>query len=396
MHSFSFHLPTHLLFGSGHLSTFAKEVAGLGKHAFLVTGGGSVHRLGYLDTVTAGLRKAGLQVTVFSGIEPNPESATVDRAVEAGRAAGVDVVVALGGGSAMDAAKGIAALLATPGAKSIWPYVAGEPLAGQLKAALPIAAIPTTAATASEVTPYSVLSNRATKGKSVLAHEFLKPRIAWLNPAFTTALPANVTQDGAADILSHVFENYLAGDGSSPIADRHCEAIILTVVETLPALLKEPANEELRGRLLWASTLALCGLQSAGRRESGFPMHAIEHALSGLRPELAHGRGLATIFPAYFRWMHASGRSTARLAQLGRRIFGVGGDEPAAAAGFIAHFEAWLVSNGLRQSLASLGFSSKDYPIVAAYAVRVYGNGEATDAGGPLKASDIVDILEAS
>lgn len=396
MHSFDLHLPTRLLFGADQREVFAEQAATLGKHAFVVTGGGSVVRLGYLDNVRSALEAAGVKVTLFSGIEPNPESATVDKATALLRTSGADFVVAVGGGSAMDAAKAIALLAATPGADHVWPYVMGEPKAGQFKAALPLATVPTTAATASEVTPYAVISNRSVSGKSVLAHDFIKPRVSWLNPEFTVALPAHVTQDGAADILSHVFENYVAGDAASFMADRHTEAVISTVLEVLPALLKNPTDVNLRGQLLWASTLALSGFQGAGRSASGFPLHAIEHALSGVRPELAHGRGLATLFPPYFRLMHRTGRATARFAQLGRRIFGVHGCDKEAAEAFLERFDHWLEANGLRQTLTSLGFKREQYPAIAAYTVRVYGDGKSTDAGGPLTAAQVVEILEAA
>ncbi len=393
MHSFSLHLPTKLFFGADQGAAFANVAATLGKHAFVVTGSGSVVRLGYLAEVTKILTEAGVKVTHFSGIEPNPEAVTINRATAELRASGADFVVAVGGGSAMDAAKGIAALAATPGADDVWPYTLGGAKAGQFTAALPLACVPTTAATASEVTPYSVISHRSTKGKSVLGHDFLKPRVSWLNPRFITAVPATVTADGAADILSHVFENYLLGDSASPLADRHSEAVMLTVIETLPKQLAALGDENLRGQLLWASTLALGGLQSAGRSDSGYPMHSIEHAMSGVRPELAHGRGLATIFPAYFRWLLTHGRATPRFAQLGERIFNIQGDAATRAAGFVEKFERWLAANGLRQSAASLGFTPLDFQNIAAYTVKTYGDGLSIDALGPITRDQIVQIL---
>jgi alcohol dehydrogenase YqhD (iron-dependent ADH family) len=393
MHSFAFHLPTALYFGADQGPAFAAAAASLGKHAFIVTGSGSVLRLGYLEQVLRLLTDAGVKTTHFSGIEPNPEALTINRATAELRAAACDFVVAVGGGSAMDAAKGIAALAATPGADDVWPCTLGGAKAGQFTTALPLACVPTTAATASEVTPYSVISHRASRGKSVLCHEFLKPRASWLNPRFTTALPATVTADGAADILSHVFENYLLGGPASPLADRHCEAVIATVLDTLPKQLAAPADETLRGQLLWASTLALCGLQGLGRSDSGFPMHSIEHALSGVLPELAHGRGLATIFPAYFRFLLAHGRATSRFAQLGTRLFGLAGDETERAGGFVHAFERWLAANGLRQSAAALGFGADELRLAADYAVRVYGDGRSIDALGPITRDEIVGLL---
>jgi alcohol dehydrogenase YqhD (iron-dependent ADH family) len=262
-----------------------------------------------------------------------------------------------------------------------------------LQGALPIAAVTTTAATASEVTPFAVISNRRAGGKSILIADFIKPQAAWLNPAFTTSLSRTTTQDGAADILSHVLENYLLGGNDSPLADRYSEGIFATVLETLPRLLKKPGDLNARGDLLWASTLALNDYQKAGRAQSHFVLHYIEHALSAYKAELAHGRGLATLYPAYFRWLLTEGRAVDRLALLGTRLFGVTGTEAQRAEGFISHFIQWLKENELLQSLEDLGFVQDDYAKVASYAVRTYGDGKQLEAGGPLAAEQIISIL---
>lgn len=390
--SFSIYTPTRIFFGADQLAAFATSAAQLGKRAFLVTGGGTVERLGYLKQVVDAFAAEGVAISHFSGIEPNPESATINRAAARLREEGADFVLALGGGSAMDAAKAIAALAVTHEA-DIWPFVVGEPRAFELSAALPVVAIPTTAATASEVTPFSVISNRTLKGKSLLAAEFLKPKVAWLNPEYTVGLSPTTTRDGAADILSHIFESYLLGGSDSLLADRYSEGVIETVLTTLPVLLADPNDVKARGNLLWASTLALNDYQSAGRRPSHAILHYIEHALSGFRSELAHGRGLATLYPAYFRWLVANGRATERLAQLGRRLYGIEGTETEQANGFIARFEGWLQENGLYQSLEDLGFSPEEYSAIAEYAVRTYGDGAKLDALGDLPASEIVEIF---
>ncbi|HKB90608.1 MAG TPA: iron-containing alcohol dehydrogenase, partial [Opitutaceae bacterium] len=328
MKDFVLHVPTQIFFGASHGEAFAKSIASLGKKVLLLTGGGSIERLGYLQTVEGHLKKAGLTVHRFSGIEPNPHARTINRAAGEAMKNGDELIVALGGGSVMDAAKAIAAL-AFIKENDIWPYVGGEPKAGQLRGAIPVVAIPTTAATASEVTPFAVISNPEVKGKSVLAHEFLKPRLAWLNPAFTTKLSVTTTRDGAADILSHVFENYLLGGNDSPLADEHTEGVIRTVVATLPLLTADPENVDYRARLLWASNIALNGYQLAGRNPSQFPLHSMEHALSGIKPDLAHGRGLATLYPAYFRWLLEHGRARDRFARLGEKIFDLDSDSEA-------------------------------------------------------------------
>src|SRR5262249_15371012 len=156
------------------------------------------------------------------------------------------------------------------------------------------------------------------------------------------------------------------------MADRYSEGVMSTVIETLPRLLAAPADVTARGNLMWAATLALNDYQSAGRKPAQFVLHAIEHALSAFRPELAHGRGIATLYPAYFRWLLVEGRAVDRLAQLGQRLFGLTGSEIVRAEGFIARFEQWLKDNQLFQSLEQLGFSEAEFAKIADYAVRVY------------------------
>ena len=194
------------------------------------------------------------------------------------------------------------------------------------------------------------------------------------------------------DILSHVLENYLLGGNDSPLADRYTEGVIATVIETLPKLIANPADVAARGSLLWASTLALNDYQVAGRNVAQFVLHSMEHALSAFHPELAHGRGLATLYPAYFRWLLAKGRARERLAQLGARLFGLDPQESDAAEKFIDRFEDWLETNGLLQSLGDLNIGEAEYETIAQYAVKVYGDGQQLEALGPLPVADIVKI----
>ena len=396
MRDFDLHIQTRLLFGRGKEKLFYESIASINKKAFVVIGGGTVKRLGYLDRLTLGFKKLGVEYKLFEGIEPNPTSKTINRAAEEATAFGAGIIIALGGGSVMDASKAISALVFT-GEKDIWPFVLGEPNYGKLTGMLPLAAIPTTAATASEVTPYAVISNPEVNGKSPIGYPFMRPTMSWLNPEFTFDLPPTVTRDGASDILSHVFENYLLGGNQSPLADRYSEGILSTVMESLPSVVSDPANYELRARLLWASNLALNGYQQAGRQASGFILHAMEHAVSGFYPHIAHGRGLATLYPAYFRWLWKQDRCRERLAQLGERLFGIDKDDISfAALSFISEFENWLKENDLYQSLSSLGVDPSKFEEIATYTVKTYGDGSQLEALGSLSVEDIVSIFEAT
>ncbi|TVQ00965.1 MAG: iron-containing alcohol dehydrogenase [Balneolaceae bacterium] len=394
MNPFEVHTPTHIFYGKEKADLFFDKLKELGAHALLVIGGGSVKRTGYLDEVTNLLKKRNIKFTLFEGIEPNPHAQTIDKAAALGKEKGVDFVLAFGGGSVMDASKGIAGLIHDD-EKEIWPFVLGEPRHKTMKGALPIATIPTTAATASEVTAYAVISNVEVKGKSPIGYSFFKPAASWLNPAYHTSIPPETTRDGASDILSHVFENYILGGNDSPPADRYSEGVMQTVLETLPLVEKDPGNEALRGQLMWASTLALNTIQVAGRKPTVFIMHNLEHALSGYNPNLAHGRGLAILYPAYFKWMVQNGRAVDRFALLGKNLFGIQStDEQSGAYEFIGTFENWLRENGLYQRLSDVNIPESAFGEIADYAIKVYGSGNPLNAIGKLDKEGIITIFK--
>jgi alcohol dehydrogenase YqhD (iron-dependent ADH family) len=393
MHSFALHMSTKLLFGPEKGTDFYHSMASEGAHALVVIGGGSVERIGLLAKVLKGLDDAGIKHTVFKGIEPNPVDNTIDRAAAEGVKAGVDCVLAVGGGSVMDASKAIAALIHEK-EPHVWPFVTGQPRRGTMKGALPVFTIPTTAATASELTPHAVISKPEEQGKCAISYPFLQPTASWLNPEFHTSLPAHVTADGGADILSHVFENYILGDDASPFADRYSEGVMDTVIDVLPRLLKNLSNVDLRGQLQWVSAMALNSIQVAGRKPTPFPLHAIEHSMSGYHPALAHGRGLATLFPAYFRMLLDREEHIERLAQFGRRVFWVTPHEDRAAAlAGIEALEEWMRSVDLYQSMEDIGIPTEAFDSIAQYAVDVYGNGETLPVSGQWTKDEVIELF---
>lgn len=389
---FELHTPTRLYFGAQFGPKFAQQVAASAKNVLIVTGGGSVERLGYLDQVKAHLDQAGVRWHHERGVEPNPHASTVNRIAAIGLEQGAEAVLAVGGGSVMDASKAIAGLIANR-ETDIWEFVVGGPRRGQLIASLPVFCVPTTAATASEVTPYSVISHPPVKGKSPVTSPNFKPVASWLNPEFTLDVPLETTRDGASDILSHVFENHLLGGNASPLADAVSEGVMKVVMDALPAVTADLRDVDARARLMWASTVALNGYPTAGRQPAAFILHNIEHAMSGVNPDLAHGRGLAVLYPAYFRWMWDAGRARDRFARLGRVLFGLHGSDEAAGDGFLARFNDWLDANGLYQSAPSVGVTREVYGQVADYAVRIYGDGTQIPALGPVTRDDMVTIL---
>ena len=290
---FEFTLPVHAVFGWGVLDKAGKYIRQHGRNVLLVTGGSSAKH-GYLQRLTAQMDELKIAYVIFDKITPNPKATEIDEAAKIATEKKCDMVVALGGGSIMDAAKGIAAVAKNGG--GIWDYVYKGPgkKAKRVQSALPIIVIPTMAATGSEMNSVAVISNPEAKEKAPFFSEAVFPKVALIDPQLTVSLPYANTVDGGVDVICHVLEMYLSTDADDYLQDRLALAITQTVIRSLDILKNDPANREARTQLSWAASLALSGMVNKGR-SGGFPMHAIEHVLSAHNDQLAHGRGLATI-----------------------------------------------------------------------------------------------------
>lgn len=314
---FELTLPTRLVFGEGVLAGLPDAVKKFGRRVLLVTGGGSVKRIGLLSEVRALLADA--QISELSGIEPNPKIESVRRGTALCREEKIDVIVALGGGSVIDAAKAIAAGACFEG--DVWDLVKKRAPVTQ---ALPVVAVLTLAATGSEYDGCAVISNPDTKEKLSLKSPLLFPAVSFCDPAYTVTVPANQTAAGACDILSHVFEQYFVARGND-ITDSLCEALMRTVIKYTPIALAHPDNLEARGELMAASSFGCCGLLTMGRTMSPWPCHGIEHELSAFY-DITHGTGLAIITPHWMRWT-LTDATAPRFAQYGVRVWGLSATE---------------------------------------------------------------------
>jgi alcohol dehydrogenase YqhD (iron-dependent ADH family) len=235
---FDFQLPTKIYFGQGKINNITKYLKPIGNRALIVTGQSSMRRLGILEKVTGLLSKGGIDSIVFEGIEPNPRHTTCDRAAALARREKCDMIVGLGGGSAMDAAKGIA-ITAKTGC-SVWDYVYTGPGKPQKKIteALPIICIPTIAATGSEADSGGIITNWETHEKTGIWGEVLFPRASIVDPELTISCPPDYTADGGVDIISHVIESYFTGTSEAYLQDRFSESVIRTVIKYLPRAIR--------------------------------------------------------------------------------------------------------------------------------------------------------------
>ena len=281
-------LPSRLVYGPGEVQKIGELVAPLGKKTLVVIGGGSVRRSGVLDRVLGLLEEAGVGHEVFEGISGNPKASEADRAGEAMRDDGCDVVLGLGGGSVMDVAKA-AALVAGHGAP-VHRFLRKEESPGDLREAPPIVCVPTIAGTGSEANDTSVLTDEETGLKGSLRGPVCVPRVSILDPDLTATAPVRFALASGVDALCHAIEAYLTRK-SNLLSDALARSAASLLVEALPRL-GENAPEA-RGATLVGASLAGQALSLS----ASIVTHALEHPVSA-RLDAHHGEGLAALQPA--------------------------------------------------------------------------------------------------
>lgn len=351
----SFYMPIRFTIGPGSFSRLGKEAARLGKSALLVTGSRSMRSTGVLEKVTGDLAANGVTSVVFDKVEPNPRTSTIDTAARIARDKRVEMVIALGGGSVMDASKCIA--LAASGGEPIFSYYEGK--ANSKIKALPIIAIPTVAASGSEANNGAVITNWETHEKVVLMHPSVYPAVSIVDPALTLTVPAKTTAQGGVDIFCHLVEAYVTAHESTLINDGLRESSMRTVVEALPEVLARLDDIEGRSRLTWASTIACSQFSSLGGGTGLMTLHGLEHALSAIY-DMAHGDGLAALLIEWMKFTLPARRE--RIEKLGQNVFG--------ASDGIKATQDWLHKVGMDHRLRALGVKEADFEALADNALR--------------------------
>ncbi|MCE5280644.1 MAG: iron-containing alcohol dehydrogenase [Deltaproteobacteria bacterium] len=392
---FEFHNPTHLIFGAGTLSKLGEVVRRHGQKALIVTGGGSVKRNGTFDRAVSSLKAAGMAFAECDGVEPNPRITTVRRGARIAQKEGCDVIIALGGGSTMDASKVMAAAFYYDG--DPWDMIYhGQPDPHIPTRALPIITVPTLAATGSEMNMGAVISNAETKEKSFVQTECLYPAVALVDPEITVSVPKDQTAYGVCDLITHVTEGYFNGVDGTPLQDRFAEGVILTAMEWGPKAVADGNDLEARTQVQWASIVALNGWVNAGTN-GGFPVHMIEHTLSAYH-DIAHAAGLAVVNPSWMRF--AAAYRPEKFVQFAGRIFGLkakGPEDLDGALQGIDRFEGFLKSIGCPTRLSELNINDALITRYAQDTLRIIHDKEGNLPGRPpMTGEDIVGVLRAA
>ncbi|WP_339180543.1 iron-containing alcohol dehydrogenase [Oceanobacillus sp. FSL W7-1293] len=315
MENFIYHNPTKLIFGKGQIEKLAGEVQPYGSRILIVYGGGSIKRNGIYDRVLEELKKINAEVFELSGVEPNPRISTVRKGVRICREQRIDFILAIGGGSTIDCSKAIAVGAVTDA--DMWDVVTKkEKPAG----ALPFGTILTLAATGSEMNSGSVITNWETNEKHGWGSPYTYPKFSILDPVHTFSVPRDQTIYGLVDMMSHVLEHYFHHEENTPIQDRWCEGILLTLIDVGPKLLADPENYAYRSTAMLGGTLALNNMLNLGYR-GDWATHNLEHAVSAVH-DIPHGGGLAILFPNWMRHV-LDENNVHRFKQLAVRVFDV-------------------------------------------------------------------------
>ena len=307
MSNFFLHLNTKVYFGIGELSKLG-AVAKTYKSVLMVIGGGSVEKSGILNKAQNALDQKGIKHFLFKGIEPNPKDTTIDRAADFARENKVEAIIALGGGSVMDASK-LISVVAKQGGKC-WDYARHDQKPLKIKEALPIITIPTLSATGSETNIGAVISNSKTKEKYAVHSNICLPYASIIDPELTLSVPSKYLVDGGVDIIVHVLETYLSNNTETPIADNLTLAIAKTAKDSLETILKtkNPINKDktivekslkARESMAWAASLAINGMLHI--QNGAWPLHTVEHAMSAMY-DISHGAGLSFLIVPFLEF----------------------------------------------------------------------------------------------
>jgi len=352
------HVPTRLVFGAGSISELGKEARQIGKKAMVVTYP-DIRRIGLLEKVIANLKASGLEAVAFEKVQPNPRDTAVDEGASLARKNKVDLIIGLGGGSAMDSAKAIA--VASARDEPFWQRALSGINEAEIADKVPaIIQVPTLAATGSEMNNACVVTNWETREKRPITSQLMAARVAIVDPELTLTVPKKQTTQGGVDIFAHCIEPYILLEKPAPVNDGLREHLMRIVVEYLPRVLATPDDIEARTQLSWVSTIAMCPLGTlGGGRGRGLHCHNIEHGVSALY-DIAHADGLAAMLPRFMEFILPARKE--RIDAIGKRVFG--------KADGIKATEEWLERIGMKLRLRDLGCKLEDAEEVAKIVLR--------------------------
>lgn len=359
MLDFNYYAPTKIIFGKDRETEVGEIIKNYGfKKIMMQYGKQSIKQSGLYDRVISSLKQAEIEVVEMSGVEPNPKLDFVRKAAELARAEKVELILAVGGGSVIDSSKSTAASAAMN--CDPWDLHTRKKA---INAALPVACILTHSAAGSEMSGNAVITNMDENMKRGVGSEHLRPLFSILNPELTFTVSKYQTACGIVDIMAHTMERYFTVCEPTPITDSIAEGLLRTVISASKLVMKNPCDYNARADIMWASSVSHNDLTSCGR-ESYLAVHQIEHALSGEFDEIAHGAGLAVLYPAWAKYIYKE--NIPRFAQFARNVWGVTeSDDTKAAISGIEKMSDFFAEIGMPTKLRDFGISNKSFERMA-------------------------------
>ena len=391
MFDFKYFTPTKVIFVKNTESKVAELINEFGGTKVLIHyGGGSVVRSGLLKRVKDTLDSAGISYVELGGAVPNPHLGLVYEGIELCKKEGVDFLLAVGGGSAIDSAKAIGYGLANEG--DVWDYYDYK---RTVTGCMPLGVILTIAATGSEMSDSSVITKEEGLVKRGYSSDFGRPKFAILNPELTMTLPDYQTACGCTDIMMHTMERYFTNGGNMEITDALAEGLLRTVKKNAIILRDDPKNYDARAEVMWAGSLSHNGLTGCGNDGGDWMTHKLEHELGGLY-DVAHGAGLAAIWGSWARYVYKN--CLHRFKRFALNVMDVentGSDEEIALRGIEA-MEDFYRSIGMPTNLRELGVNATDEDLVLMAHKCAVGVGGEMGSAKVLNEEAMLEIFRAS
>lgn len=388
MEQFNFNNRTEIIFGAGRHREIGSLVKPYASKILLHYGGGSIKATGLYDEVMESLSMAGIEVLELSGAKPNPRLGLVYEGIELCRKEGIEFILAVGGGSAIDSAKAIALGVHYEG--DVWElFETGK----EPKTVLNVATILTLPATGTEASDSAVITKEDGLLKVGYSSDRIRPVFSIMNPELFTSLPQNQIANGVCDMMSHIFERYFTNTTHTDLTDGLCETTLKTIMKNAKLLRKDPTNLDAWSEVSFAGTIAHNGLLGLGRQQD-WACHKMEHELSALY-DVAHGAGLAVMTPAWMRYVYQSNLNM--FLQFATKVMGVEGSfrEPEAIVlEGINRLEQFFIQMGLPITMKELGIpDSSNFELMAKKATKADGPKGERPIGG-LRKLNQQDVLK--
>ncbi len=388
MLNFDMHIPTRIIFGKDTQKEIGRLIKPYTKKALLHYGGNSIKKSGLYDQVVASLKENNIHFVELGGVVPNPRLSLAEEGAKLCRKEGVDLILAVGGGSVIDSAKAIAIGACND---DIWKFYEEG---GEIKGALPVATILTIPAAGSESSPHTVITNEEKQIKKGYGSNFLKPVLSIVNPELFFTLPKNQIANGVADMMSHIFERYFTNTTHTDLTDGLCETTLKTIMKNALIVSQNPENYDAWCQVGFGGTIAHNDILGLGRAQD-WACHDMEHELSAIY-DIAHGAGLAILTPAWMQYVYKTNINM--FVQFAVNVMGLEGsyrDPDAIVMEGIARLREFYKKIGLPATLTEMGIEESRYELMARKATgEAYGKEHSIGGLKKLYWQDVLEIYK--